>query len=153
MFAEGSLAIKAQHPQLYRWIARMTRLGLAARQVSCLFHRASGAVWCGVVWGCVGRLFAANVGCGRWSQDEAGCVSWRHDGDKHTMHATALMAMSLLVLLTRGFRTPRQELVSMVPVAVLGIQPHHAVLDMCAAPGSKTCQVTPPRCCVLMCCH
>lgn len=34
----------------------------------------------------------------------------------------------------------RQEVASMVPVSVLGIEPAHEVLDMCAAPGSKTLQ-------------
>jgi multisite-specific tRNA:(cytosine-C5)-methyltransferase len=29
----------------------------------------------------------------------------------------------------------------MVPVLCLDIEPHHAVLDMCASPGSKTSQV------------
>jgi tRNA (cytosine34-C5)-methyltransferase len=28
----------------------------------------------------------------------------------------------------------------MMPVALLDIQPHHAILDMCASPGSKTTQ-------------
>ena len=32
----------------------------------------------------------------------------------------------------------RQELVSMVPVFLLDLQPHHRVLDMCASPGSKS---------------
>jgi len=35
----------------------------------------------------------------------------------------------------------RQELVSMLPAAMLRIQPNDAVLDMCAAPGSKTAQL------------
>ena len=35
----------------------------------------------------------------------------------------------------------RQELVSMIPVQLLAIRPHHRVLDMCAAPGSKTRQI------------
>ncbi|TPX45291.1 hypothetical protein SeLEV6574_g03949 [Synchytrium endobioticum] len=35
----------------------------------------------------------------------------------------------------------RQEEVSMIPVMFLDVQPHHHVLDMCAAPGSKTCQM------------
>ena len=34
----------------------------------------------------------------------------------------------------------RQEIASMVPVALLAIQPCHAVLDLCASPGSKTTQ-------------
>ncbi|OIR56874.1 MAG: tRNA m(5)C methyltransferase NCL1, partial [Amphiamblys sp. WSBS2006] len=49
----------------------------------------------------------------------------------------------------------RQEAVSMIPVELLDIHPDHRVLDMCAAPGSKTFQIlekihagspeTPPR--------
>jgi 16S rRNA C967 or C1407 C5-methylase (RsmB/RsmF family) len=39
-----------------------------------------------------------------------------------------------------GFVT-RQETVSMIPPVVLNAEPHHAVLDMCAAPGSKTSQL------------
>jgi 16S rRNA C967 or C1407 C5-methylase (RsmB/RsmF family) len=39
-----------------------------------------------------------------------------------------------------GFIT-RQETVSMLPPVVLGCKPHHKVLDMCAAPGSKTSQL------------
>lgn len=35
----------------------------------------------------------------------------------------------------------RQETVSMIPVQLLDIQPDHSVMDMCAAPGSKTCQI------------
>ena len=29
----------------------------------------------------------------------------------------------------------------MIPVTLLDVQPHHAVMDMCAAPGSKTIQI------------
>ncbi|XP_063218332.1 tRNA (cytosine(34)-C(5))-methyltransferase [Bacillus rossius redtenbacheri] len=35
----------------------------------------------------------------------------------------------------------RQEVVSMIPPIVLDVRPHHKVLDMCAAPGSKTVQL------------
>ncbi|CAF1382697.1 unnamed protein product [Rotaria sordida] len=35
----------------------------------------------------------------------------------------------------------RQEAVSMIPPLVLDIQPHHKILDMCAAPASKTAQI------------
>eukprot|EP01114_Cavostelium_apophysatum_P023970 TRINITY_DN9215_c0_g1_i1.p1 TRINITY_DN9215_c0_g1~~TRINITY_DN9215_c0_g1_i1.p1 ORF type:complete len:578 (-),score=112.45 TRINITY_DN9215_c0_g1_i1:43-1776(-) len=35
----------------------------------------------------------------------------------------------------------RQELVSMIPPALLKVESHHAVLDLCAAPGSKTLQL------------
>ncbi|XQJ26443.1 Multisite-specific tRNA:(cytosine-C(5))-methyltransferase, putative [Leishmania guyanensis] len=33
-----------------------------------------------------------------------------------------------------------QEVVSAIPVSVLDVQPHHTVVDLCAAPGSKTLQ-------------
>ena len=32
----------------------------------------------------------------------------------------------------------RQEIVSMMPPILCDIQSHHSVLDICAAPGSKT---------------
>lgn len=35
----------------------------------------------------------------------------------------------------------RQEAVSMIPPLLLDIKPHHKILDMCAAPGSKTAQL------------
>lgn len=35
----------------------------------------------------------------------------------------------------------RQEAVSMIPPLVLEVKSHHTVLDMCAAPGSKTAQM------------
>jgi 16S rRNA C967 or C1407 C5-methylase (RsmB/RsmF family) len=35
----------------------------------------------------------------------------------------------------------RQEIVSMIPATLLQIQSHHKVLDLCAAPGSKTTQL------------
>ena len=35
----------------------------------------------------------------------------------------------------------RQEVVSMIPAFFLNIKPNHVVLDMCAAPGSKTFQL------------
>ncbi|GFT47148.1 hypothetical protein TNCV_3747921 [Trichonephila clavipes] len=35
----------------------------------------------------------------------------------------------------------RQETVSMIPPLLLGVEPHHKVFDMCAAPGSKTAQL------------
>jgi len=35
----------------------------------------------------------------------------------------------------------RQETVSMIPPLLMDVQPHHRVLDMCAAPGSKTAQL------------
>ncbi|KAG8900318.1 hypothetical protein FRB99_006123, partial [Tulasnella sp. 403] len=54
-----------------------------------------------------------------------------------------------LVYQTEVGNMSRQETVSMIPPLLLDVQPHHYVLDMCAAPGSKTAQLiealhTPP---------
>ncbi|KAI8872761.1 S-adenosyl-L-methionine-dependent methyltransferase [Ramicandelaber brevisporus] len=46
-----------------------------------------------------------------------------------------------LVTETEVGNTCRQEEVSMIPPMLLDVEPHHAVLDMCAAPGSKTAQL------------
>ncbi len=48
---------------------------------------------------------------------------------------------TFLVQETENGRIFRQEAVSMIPVTLLKIEPHHKVLDMCAAPGSKTIQI------------
>jgi len=48
---------------------------------------------------------------------------------------------SWLMDITALGHVTRQELVSMIPPLVLDVQSHHTVLDMCAAPGSKTSQL------------
>ncbi|RCH86349.1 hypothetical protein CU098_004063 [Rhizopus stolonifer] len=46
-----------------------------------------------------------------------------------------------MVTETEAGNISRQEAVSMVPPLLMDIQPHQWVLDMCAAPGSKTAQI------------
>ncbi|KAG8442522.1 hypothetical protein GDO86_011354 [Hymenochirus boettgeri] len=46
-----------------------------------------------------------------------------------------------LVSETESGNISRQEAVSMIPPVLLNIQSHHKILDMCAAPGSKTAQL------------
>ncbi|XP_075069004.1 RNA cytosine C(5)-methyltransferase NSUN2 [Mixophyes fleayi] len=46
-----------------------------------------------------------------------------------------------LVNETESGNVSRQEAVSMIPPVLLNVQPHHKILDMCAAPGSKTKQI------------
>ncbi|KAI9190436.1 tRNA (cytosine-5-)-methyltransferase ncl1 [Blastocladiella emersonii ATCC 22665] len=46
-----------------------------------------------------------------------------------------------LIAETETGNISRQEAVSMIPPLLLDVQPHHRVLDMCAAPGSKTAQL------------
>ncbi|XP_013161475.1 PREDICTED: tRNA (cytosine(34)-C(5))-methyltransferase [Papilio xuthus] len=48
---------------------------------------------------------------------------------------------NFLVAETAAGGVSRQEAVSMIPPVVLKVQSHHKVLDMCAAPGSKTAQL------------
>ncbi|EIM87652.1 S-adenosyl-L-methionine-dependent methyltransferase [Stereum hirsutum FP-91666 SS1] len=48
---------------------------------------------------------------------------------------------SFLVFETEVGNISRQEAVSMLPPLFLDVQPYHKVLDMCAAPGSKTAQL------------
>jgi len=45
-----------------------------------------------------------------------------------------------LVAETETGNITRQEAVSMIPPLFMDVEPHHRVLDMCAAPGSKTSQ-------------
>ena len=56
---------------------------------------------------------------------------------------------NFLVAETESGSISRQETVSMLPPLVLGVKPHHTVLDMCAAPGSK---VSPILDLNMMCC-
>ncbi|XP_038218434.1 tRNA (cytosine(34)-C(5))-methyltransferase [Zerene cesonia] len=48
---------------------------------------------------------------------------------------------NFLVAETAAGGVSRQEAVSMIPPVALQVEPHHKVLDMCAAPGSKTAQL------------
>ncbi|KAF5390600.1 hypothetical protein D9757_002741 [Collybiopsis confluens] len=48
---------------------------------------------------------------------------------------------SFLVFETEVGNISRQEAVSMLPPLFLDVKPHHMVMDMCAAPGSKTAQL------------
>jgi multisite-specific tRNA:(cytosine-C5)-methyltransferase len=48
---------------------------------------------------------------------------------------------NFLVAETTVGNISRQEAVSMIPPLLMDIYPHHTVLDMCAAPGSKTAQL------------
>lgn len=46
-----------------------------------------------------------------------------------------------IVSLSDSGNITRQEAVSMIPPLILNVESHHKVLDMCAAPGSKTSQL------------
>ncbi|KAF5298709.1 hypothetical protein FQA39_LY11719 [Lamprigera yunnana] len=48
---------------------------------------------------------------------------------------------NFLITETENGTISRQETVSMIPPLLLDIKSHHKILDMCAAPGSKTAQI------------
>lgn len=48
---------------------------------------------------------------------------------------------NFLIAETAAGSISRQEAVSMIPPLVLDVKSHHRILDMCAAPGSKTAQL------------
>lgn len=70
-------------------------------------------------------------------------LGWQIDVPKSVIRKNAQFAKTqrFLVLETTVGNISRQEAVSMIPPLLMDVQPHHAVLDMCAAPGSKTAQL------------
>lgn len=48
---------------------------------------------------------------------------------------------NFLIAETSSGAISRQEAVSMIPPLVIDVKSHHRILDMCAAPGSKTAQL------------
>ncbi|EGV60670.1 tRNA (cytosine-5-)-methyltransferase ncl1 [Yamadazyma tenuis] len=70
-------------------------------------------------------------------------LGWQLDVPKTVIRKNEQFAATqrFLVLETEVGNISRQEAVSMIPPLLMDIKPHHAVLDMCAAPGSKTAQL------------
>ena len=71
---------------------------------------------------------------------------WQLHVDKHTLRSAAVGSdearlREWMIRGTQSGKLVRQEVASMLPAVVLGVQPGHVVLDMCAAPGSKTSQL------------
>jgi len=78
------------------------------------------------------------------------CLDWYPDRMAYQLNVTRkdirreeiyFRLHNFLVSETESGNTSRQETVSMIPPLVLDVKPHHKVLDMCAAPGSKTAQL------------
>lgn len=70
-------------------------------------------------------------------------LGWQIDVPKTVIRKNPEFAKTqrFLVMETEVGNISRQEAVSMIPPLLMDVQPHHAVLDMCAAPGSKTAQL------------
>ncbi|KAG8695532.1 hypothetical protein FRC09_009096 [Ceratobasidium sp. 395] len=75
-----------------------------------------------------------------WYPDGLG---WQFDVSKSVLRKTPEYKKfhNFLVYETEVGNISRQEAVSMIPPLLLDVQPHHTVIDMCAAPGSKTAQL------------
>ena len=70
-------------------------------------------------------------------------LAWHVDITKKEIRSDPVLASyhAFLMRETEIGYISRQEAVSMIPPLFLDIQSHHKVLDMCAAPGSKTTQI------------
>lgn len=70
-------------------------------------------------------------------------LAWQLDVPKKVIRKNEQFAKTqrFLVLETASGNISRQEAVSMIPPLLLNVESHHSVLDMCAAPGSKTAQL------------
>ncbi|XP_051527447.1 RNA cytosine C(5)-methyltransferase NSUN2 [Myxocyprinus asiaticus] len=75
-----------------------------------------------------------------WYPDE---LAWHTNLSRKILRKSPLLEKfhQFLVSETESGNISRQEAVSMIPPLLLKIEPHHKILDMCAAPGSKTAQL------------
>ncbi|THD18734.1 tRNA (Cytosine(34)-C(5))-methyltransferase [Fasciola hepatica] len=75
-----------------------------------------------------------------WYPDE---MAWQLDTDKYVVRkAPELKALhQFLVSEMESGKISRQEAVSMLPPLLLDIKAYHTILDLCAAPGSKSAQI------------
>ncbi|KAF9903654.1 hypothetical protein EC991_003475 [Linnemannia zychae] len=75
-----------------------------------------------------------------WYPDDLG---WHYDVPRTLLKKSPEYAKfhQFLVAETEVGNISRQEAVSMIPPLLLDVQPQHWVMDMCAAPGSKTAQI------------
>uniref|UniRef100_A0A672LMU7 tRNA (cytosine(34)-C(5))-methyltransferase n=1 Tax=Sinocyclocheilus grahami TaxID=75366 RepID=A0A672LMU7_SINGR len=70
-------------------------------------------------------------------------LAWHTNLSRKILRKSPLLEKfhQFLVSETESGNISRQEAVSMIPPLLLKIEPQHKILDMCAAPGSKTAQL------------
>jgi multisite-specific tRNA:(cytosine-C5)-methyltransferase len=76
----------------------------------------------------------------QWYPD---CLAWQITVRKEVIRKDPSFRkfQNFLVCEAEAGNISRQEAVSMIPPLLLDVQPHHKVIDLCAAPGSKTAQI------------
>ncbi|XP_071355445.1 RNA cytosine C(5)-methyltransferase NSUN2 [Trachinotus anak] len=86
-----------------------------------------------------GQKIEAPQGLSWYPDDQA----WQTNMSRKIIRKSPLLEKfhQFLVSETESGNISRQEAVSMIPPLLLKIEPHHKILDMCAAPGSKTAQL------------
>nr|CAH8824333.1 unnamed protein product [Trichobilharzia regenti] len=70
-------------------------------------------------------------------------MAWQLSASKYAVRKTEELRtlQQFLVSETESGNISRQEAVSMLPPLLLDVRSHHTVLDLCAAPGSKSAQL------------
>uniref|UniRef100_A0A8C5AFN0 tRNA (cytosine(34)-C(5))-methyltransferase n=1 Tax=Gadus morhua TaxID=8049 RepID=A0A8C5AFN0_GADMO len=70
-------------------------------------------------------------------------LAWQTNMSRKIIRKSPLLEKfhQFLVSETESGNISRQEAVSMIPPLLMKIESHHKILDMCAAPGSKTAQL------------
>ncbi len=78
--------------------------------------------------------------CLKWYPDS---LAWQIDVPKDALKGNVKLQnlRNFIVRANEVGAVTRQEAVSMIPPLLLDVKAHHLVLDMCAAPGSKTFQL------------
>ncbi|XP_014674594.1 PREDICTED: tRNA (cytosine(34)-C(5))-methyltransferase-like [Priapulus caudatus] len=78
--------------------------------------------------------------CISWYPDE---LAWQLNINRTIIRKSVPLQKlhHFLITETESGNISRQETVSMIPPLLMDVKPHHSVLDMCAAPGSKTAQL------------
>jgi len=78
--------------------------------------------------------------CLTWYPGE---LAWQVDLTRKIVRSSEHLSRfhEFIIAATESGSISRQEAVSMIPPLVMDIKSHHKILDMCAAPGSKTAQI------------
>jgi 16S rRNA C967 or C1407 C5-methylase (RsmB/RsmF family) len=69
------------------------------------------------------------------------CMAYKMEHDKYKLKEMKSKVREVIIEGNESGMMTRQEVVSMLPSELLGVKEEERVLDLCAAPGSKTSQM------------